>query len=47
MIDWAGLGVCMANGADTVKEAANVVTPWPMKKMRLPGQSGKYVLGEV
>ncbi|MFN8649213.1 Cof-type HAD-IIB family hydrolase [Streptococcus sp.] len=47
MIDWAGLGVCMANGADTVKEVANVVTPMTNEEDAVAWAIHKYVLGEV
>ena len=46
MIDWAGLGVCMANGADAVKAVANVVTPMTNEEDAVAWAIRKYVLGE-
>lgn len=46
MIEWAGLGVCMANGSDAVKAVANVVTPMTNEEDAAAWAIGKYVLGE-
>ena len=47
MIDWAGMGVCMANGAEAVKAVANVVTPMTNEEDAVAWAIHKYVLGEV
>lgn len=39
MIEWAGLGVAMANATDEIKSAANLVLPKTMMKMALLGSS--------
>lgn len=46
MIQWAGLGVCMANGSEKVKEVANVVTPMTNEEDAVAWAVRKYVLGE-
>ncbi|MGT2754143.1 Cof-type HAD-IIB family hydrolase [Streptococcus ovis] len=44
MIEWAGLGVCMANGSDKVKAVANVVTPMTNEEDAVAWAVRKYVL---
>lgn len=46
MIEWAGLGVCMANGSDKVKAVANVVTPMSNEDDAVAWAVEKYVVGE-
>ncbi|CQR25534.1 HAD superfamily hydrolase [Streptococcus varani] len=46
MIEWAGLGVCMANGSDPVKAVANVVTPMTNEEDAVAWAIRKYVLSE-
>lgn len=46
MIEWAGLGVCMANGSDKVKAVANVVTPMTNEENAVAWAIEKYVLSE-
>ena len=46
MIEWAGLGVCMANGSDKVKAVANVVTPMTNDEDAVAWAVNTYVLGE-
>lgn len=46
MIEWAGLGVCMANGSDKVKALANVVTPMTNDEDAVAWAVNKYVLSE-
>lgn len=46
MIEWAGLGVCMANGSDKVKAVANVVTPMTNDEDAVAWVVNKYVLSE-
>lgn len=46
MIEWAGLGVCMANGSDKVKAVANVVTPMTNEEDAVAWAVQKYVLDE-
>lgn len=46
MIEWAGLGVCMANGSEKVKAVANVVTPMTNEEDAVAWAVQKYVLDE-
>lgn len=46
MIQWAGLGVCMANGSAKVKEVADVITPMTNEEDAVAWAVHKYVLGE-
>lgn len=46
MIDWAGLGVCMANGSDQVKQVADIITPMTNEEDAVAWAIRKYVLGE-
>lgn len=46
MIEWAGLGVCMANGSDKVKSLANLVTPMTNEEDAVAWAVEKYVLKE-
>lgn len=46
MIEWAGLGVCMANGSDKVKAVADVVTPMTNEENAVAWAVKNYVLSE-
>ncbi|KXT79221.1 Cof-type HAD-IIB family hydrolase [Streptococcus sp. DD13] len=46
MIEWAGLGVCMANGSEKVKAVAKVVTPMTNDQDAVAWAVKKYVLEE-
>ncbi|RRD32525.1 HAD family phosphatase [Streptococcus minor] len=46
MIAWAGLGICMANGANAVKKVADVVTPMTNEEDAVAWAIRKYILGE-
>ncbi|MGT2911942.1 Cof-type HAD-IIB family hydrolase [Streptococcus cameli] len=46
MIEWAGLGVCMANGSEKVKAVADVVTPMTNEEDAVSWAVRKYVLNE-